>query len=527
MQAGLSSHQILQDIDDIAVAKGRKKEKSMVPSSCEPPHGSSKNAPHSAQDNLGIEAENVNEDTNDRPLVTVVPEDSSGDEVHYEEKKQHSNATPASPAVLNEEDSNSSPASPAVLNEKEHSNSTPDSPAVSNEEDGNSTPASPAVLNERKEHSNSTPASPAVSNEKKDHSNFTPASPAVSNEKERSNSSPASPAVLNEKKEHSNSSPASPAVLNEEKEHSNSTPASPAVLNEEKEHSNSTPAVLNEEHSNSTPASPAVLTEEEEHINSTPASPAVLNEEEHINSTPASPAVLNEEEENSNSTPAPPAVLNEPSSAIASQKASDAQEAGASASGPPEALTAVDREDESLSSSPANHVKSVTARLHVQEGAEDPVTLLLNYVGGDGFQQEDSETEQTAQVHDDERRQQRGNLAAPASAANLQTGRSVAVENAPSAMPQAGAAASNSLQPDHVSSEAAANGERSVENRRGKSGIEHRAGQSYGATVSDVLNTKSQAIILQQSEALPPSRNKFADMLADKDASGDYDVRWK
>ena len=52
----------------------------------------------------------------------------------------------------------------------------------------------------------------------------------------------------------------------------------------------------------------------------------------------------------------------------------------------------MERQNESLSSSPANYAKLViAARLLVQE---EPVTLLLDYVGDDGFQQQALETEQ-------------------------------------------------------------------------------------------------------------------------------------
>ena len=53
----------------------------------------------------------------------------------------------------------------------------------------------------------------------------------------------------------------------------------------------------------------------------------------------------------------------------------------------------MERQNESLSSSPANYAKLViAARLLVQEDAEEHVTLLLNHVGDDGFQQQASET---------------------------------------------------------------------------------------------------------------------------------------
>ena len=45
------------------------------------------------------------------------------------------------------------------------------------------------------------------------------------------------------------------------------------------------------------------------------------------------------------------------------------------------------------------YAKLVTAtRLLVQEDAEEPVTLLLNYVGDYGFQQQASETEHANDV---------------------------------------------------------------------------------------------------------------------------------
>ena len=62
----------------------------------------------------------------------------------------------------------------------------------------------------------------------------------------------------------------------------------------------------------------------------------------------------------------------------------------------------MERQNESLSSYPANYTKLVTAaRLLVQEDAEEPVTLLLNYVGDDGFQQQASETGQANDVLDE------------------------------------------------------------------------------------------------------------------------------
>ena len=417
-QAGSSSNQILQDIDDLFVAKGRKKEKSMGPSSSESPQGSSENAPHSAQDNPIHEAGNVQDIADDRPL---------GDSPIHEPENDKENANDRPLTVVPEESMGplrSESPHGSSQNAPQSAEDNPTHEAESVKDDTNDTPLADNPIHEAESVKDDTNDTPLADN------------PIHEAESVKGNAN------------------------------------------------NDTPLTVVPEDSSGNQ----------------------VNDEE--------------KKQHSDSSAASPAVLNQTISTIASQKASDAREAGASAYSPAEATEIMERQDESLSSSPANHVKSVTARFLVQEDAEEPVTLLLNYVGDD-FQQQDSETEQPTQVHDDERRQ-RCNSAPPSSAANLQTEHSAAVENPASAMQQSGAAASNSRQPDHSSSEAAHNGVQDVENWRGKNGIERRD----GGAASDVPNTKSQAII-SQSEANKPPRNKFADMLADKDVSGNYDVRWK